>query len=109
MRLAALAVTSAVLAGGLGATVATSGCSGDDGAGAHPQCTGTIYQACHDEHDCADGLCRPFDGGIYCTQSCTPGDDSTCPKLGGEAATCNASSLCEVAMPDGCILGMTDG
>jgi hypothetical protein len=90
--------------------LSSAACTGDDGANANPQCTGKIYDLCHDEHDCTDDatLCRPFDGGIYCTTGCTPGDDTSCPKQHGKVVTCNAQSLCEAAAPNACILGATD-
>lgn len=99
-RLAWLRVGACVLA--LGWFVVAPGCAGDTPK--DTSCHGDLYDPCTTEHDCQDMMCMPFGSFESCTQVCTPGDNSTCPKQGGKAATCNASGLCEPTAPNTCML-----
>ncbi len=86
----------------LGIAMLLTACTGD--APKDTGCTGAIYDPCNSEHDCANMMCLPFGTFTSCTQACTAGDNTTCPKQNGMAATCNANGLCEPAAPNMCKL-----
>lgn len=67
-------------------------------------CSGDLYDPCNTEHDCQSALCLPFGSFSACTQACTAGDDTTCPKQAGNVVTCNAGSNCQPAAPNTCKL-----
>jgi hypothetical protein len=73
----------------------TSGTMADGGSAA--TCTGAVYDPCTDGSQCQSGTCKLFQqAGIQvCTQSCTPGDNSTCPDLDGQPAQCNNMGICK--------------
>jgi hypothetical protein len=77
------------------AIAAAAGCAGD--APKDTSCKGVLYDPCRAEHDCSNMNCLPFAGGFSaCTQACTVGDNSTCPKTAnGMTVTCNANAVCE--------------
>jgi hypothetical protein len=89
-----------------------SGCSGNSPAEVDadprgPTCTKQPYDLCGTEHDCTSGNCRPFpaEGFQVCTQSCTPGDNTSCPQPMTGMAVCDATtSLCKPAAPNHCHL-----
>jgi hypothetical protein len=97
---------------GLFVTVALAACSGDQPANvdanpAGPKCTTAIYDLCATEHDCMSGMCHLFsaDGFQVCTQTCTPGDNTTCPvDSTGANGTCNAMGICKPAAANMCHL-----
>lgn len=88
-------------------------CSGDAPDVAR-DCNGSLYDACLEEHQCAGdpvkgiaGDCRNFmgDGFQACSQPCTAGDDSTCPKTeSGAQATCNNMGVCKPPAANACML-----
>jgi hypothetical protein len=85
------------------AIVAAAACVGD--APKDTACHGMLYDPCRTEHDCASMNCLPFAGFTACTQACTVGDDTTCPKTAtGQSATCNASAVCEPPEANTCTL-----
>lgn len=88
----------------LGIAAAVAACAGDSPK--DTSCKGALYDPCATEHDCtATGTtCMPVGSFEVCTKPCTPGDNSTCPKQGGSAATCNAAGLCEPAAPNSCTM-----
>lgn len=60
-------------------------------------CTNAVYDPCTDNTQCTSGKCQPFEqsGFQVCTQSCTPGDSSTCPPQNGQPAQCNNMGICK--------------
>ncbi len=81
-------------------------CAGDDAAGAPVSCTKQLYDSCREEHDCDTANCKPFngDGITVCTQTCTPGDNATCPPQGGVEVECNTMGICKPPMANACDL-----
>jgi hypothetical protein len=94
-------------------------CSGNqpadvDANPAGPMCTKAYYDLCTTEHDCdvamtgsTSGVCHYFmaDNYMICTNTCTPGDNSTCPKdASGTNGTCNMMGLCKPSAPNMCHL-----
>lgn len=77
---------------------------GDDEVAA--ACTGAVYDPCTDAGQCQSGLCQAFeqDGIQVCTQECTPGDNTTCPELNGQPATCNNRGICKPPGANSCTL-----
>ncbi|MCX5743592.1 MAG: hypothetical protein NT062_13960 [Proteobacteria bacterium] len=79
-------------------------CAGDDTG---PRtCTGSPYDSCQEEHDCMSAICRPFGDIVACTQACTVGDNSTCPKQGSTEVVCGADALCAPTAVNDCILSV---
>jgi hypothetical protein len=77
----------------------------DGGAGtAMATCTGAAYDPCSDPSQCSSGKCQLYQqsGFQVCTQTCTPGDSSTCPMQNGQAAQCNNMGLCKPAAANSC-------
>jgi hypothetical protein len=86
--------------------VLLAGCSGDapktpDGGF---KCSGAAYDPCNTEHDCMSAVCHNFGTIQVCTQACTAGDSSTCPKQNGAAQTCTAAGVCQPAAANTCHL-----
>jgi hypothetical protein len=76
----------------------------DAASDAAPQvaCTGTVYDACTDNTQCASQNCHLFaqDGIQVCTQAC---DAATpCPDFGGEPGFCNMKGICKPAGANAC-------
>lgn len=58
-------------------------------------CGTSIGESCTTDNDCGGRTCSlspNFPGG-YCTQRCTPGDDTTCP-TGASCQTHHAENIC---------------
>jgi hypothetical protein len=72
---------------------AVAACTGD--APKNTSCTGALYDPCGTEHDCQSGMCLPFGNLVVCTQGCTAGDNSTCPKQDGMTVTCTPAGTCQ--------------
>src|SRR5262245_48555813 len=62
------------------ALLVAAGCAGDPPPGSGRACSGDLYDACLQEHDCMSNNCRSFQGdGIQvCTQGCSA--SVPCPK-----------------------------
>jgi hypothetical protein len=85
------------------AIAASVGCAGDPPK--DTSCHGALYDPCNTEHDCANMNCAVFATFTACSQACTAGAGSSCPKTkDGQAATCNANAVCEPPAPNACIL-----
>ena len=70
-----------------------------------PACNGALYDPCTGSAtQCQSGICQLYQqAGIQvCTQSCTPGNDATCPPQNGVPATCNNMGLCKPAAANAC-------
>lgn len=78
--------------------------TGGDGDEALAACTGAVYDPCTDAAQCMSGTCQAFeqDGIQVCTQMCTPGDNTTCPELNGQPATCNNRGICKPPGANSC-------
>ena len=76
---------------------------GDGGAGG-VACTGAVYDPCTDPAQCMSGRCQLFSqsGFQVCTQTCTPGDSTTCPAQNGQPAQCNGMGICKPAAANAC-------
>jgi hypothetical protein len=77
----------------------------DGGAGsAAATCTGAAYDPCTDSAQCTAGTCQLFNGSGFqvCTQTCTPGDSTTCPMQNGQPAQCNNMGLCKPLAANDC-------
>lgn len=82
-----------------------AGCAGDAPPDTTRSCTGELYDACLQEHECMLNNCRNFaaDGFQVCTTACTAGDDSTCPKtFDGKTVTCNMMGICKPPAANAC-------
>jgi hypothetical protein len=77
-------------------------CSGDSPK--DNSCAGDLYDPCNTEHDCMSQNCLPFGTFTACTQACTPGDDTTCPKQNGKTVTCTATAVCQPPAANTCVL-----
>lgn len=75
-----------------------------DGGTAAAACTGAAYDPCTDGTQCTSGTCQEFaQAGIQvCTQSCTPGDATTCPMQNGMPQQCNNMGICRPAAANDC-------
>jgi len=90
--------------------IAVVGCGGGDKGGvpdadpAAPVCTGVIYDNCTSNTQCMSGMCHLFSGEFQvCTQTCTAGDNSTCPQsAGGTTPKCNNRGICKPAINNMC-------
>jgi len=90
--------------------IALVGCGGGDKGGvpdadpAAPVCTGVIYDNCTSNAQCMSGMCHLFSGEFQvCTQTCTAGDNSTCPQsAGGTTPKCNNRGICKPAINNMC-------
>jgi len=79
-----------------------AGCAGDSTS---RTCTGELYDACFDEHNCTSGNCHNFstEGFQACSTSCTPGDDTPCMTTAdGRKATCSAAGICTPPAANDC-------
>lgn len=67
-------------------------------------CTNAVYDPCTDASQCTSGKCQVFaqQGIQVCTQTCTPGDNTTCPMQNGVAAQCNNMGICKPASANTC-------
>lgn len=67
-------------------------------------CTNAAYDPCTTAAECASGNCQLFQqAGIQiCTQTCTPGDPTTCPQQGGQPVPCNNMGVCRPAAANTC-------
>ena len=67
-------------------------------------CTGAAYDPCNDNTQCTSGKCQLFSGSGFqvCTQTCTPGDSTTCPMQNGQAAQCNNMGICKPLAANTC-------
>lgn len=77
----------------------------DGGAGtAAATCTGAAYDPCSAPGQCTSGTCQLFSGSGFqvCTQTCTPGDNTTCPMQNGQPAQCNNMGICKPAAANTC-------
>ncbi len=76
-----------------------------DGGVALPACTKAAYDPCTSAADCTSGNCKAFaaDGIQVCTQTCTPGDNTTCPMQNGQPATCNNMGICKPPAANACM------
>ena len=107
-----LASTGCVVGDGTGGGGGGDGTGGGGGGGtsengttkpdaAVPQqtqaCTNAVYDPCTDNTQCTSGKCQLFQqsGFQVCTQTCTPGDSSTCPTQNGQPAQCNNMGICK--------------
>jgi hypothetical protein len=83
-----------------------SGSNAGSGSGSSSAnaCTGAVYDPCTDATQCTSGKCQLFSGqGIQvCTQTCTPGDNTTCPVQNGQPATCNNMGICKPPAANAC-------
>jgi len=78
--------------------------SGDADAGGNA-CTGSAYDPCTDNTQCMSMQCHDYRGANIevCTQSCTPGDNSTCPvDSTGANGSCNSMGNCKPAQANPC-------
>ena len=75
-----------------------------DAGSSGPACTGAAYDPCTDPAQCMSGKCQLFSqsGFQVCTQTCTPGDSTTCPQQNGQPATCNNMAICKPAAANNC-------
>jgi hypothetical protein len=73
--------------------------------GGLPACTNAAYDPCTTNAQCTSGNCKLFaaQGFQVCTQTCTPGDPTTCPQQNGVAAQCNNMGICKPAAPNACM------
>ena len=76
-----------------------------DGGVALPACTNAVYDPCTSAADCTSGQCQAFaQAGIQvCTQTCTPGDNTTCPMQNGVPAQCNNMGICKPPAANSCM------
>ncbi len=74
------------------------------GSGSGVACTNAAYDPCSDNTQCTSGKCQLFNGSGFqvCTQTCTPGDPTTCPQQNGQAATCNNMGICKPLAANTC-------
>ena len=75
------------------------------GSGSGSACTGAMYDPCTDNSQCTSMMCHTYaqSGFSVCTQTCTAGDNTTCPvDSSGNHATCNNMSNCKPAAPNNC-------
>jgi hypothetical protein len=67
-------------------------------------CTGAAYDPCTDATQCTSGTCQLFQqsGFQVCSQTCTPGDATTCPMQNGAPQQCNNMGICKPAAANAC-------
>ncbi len=81
-----------------------SGSGSNTGSGSGNACTGALYDPCTDASQCMSGKCQAFaQAGIQvCTQTCTAGNNATCPAQNGQPAQCNNMGICKPAAANAC-------
>ena len=81
-----------------------SNMAGLDAGMATAACTNAIYDPCTDAAQCTSGTCQLFQqsGFQVCTQTCTPGDNTTCPTQNGQPAQCNNMGICKPNAANSC-------
>jgi hypothetical protein len=89
--------------GGMGDGAGGGMAQPDGGTGA-PACTNAVYDPCTSPDQCTSGNCQLFQqAGIQvCTQTCTPGDATTCPQQDGQPASCNNMGICRPLAANTC-------
>jgi hypothetical protein len=78
----------------------------DAGSGGMRTCTGSAFDPCTTNDQCASANCHLYNGaGLQvCTQACTPGDNTTCPvDASGVNGTCNNMGMCKPAKANDCV------
>jgi hypothetical protein len=78
----------------------------DSGASNNRTCTGAAFDPCTTNDQCEAMNCHLYKGGgiQVCTQTCTPGDNSTCPvDATGINATCNNMGICKPLKANDCV------
>ena len=75
-----------------------------DGGASGVACTNAAYDPCTSPSQCTSGVCQLFSGSGFqvCTQSCTPGDATTCPQQNGMPVQCNNMGICKPAAANTC-------
>jgi len=88
---------------GQGGGMGTGNNTAPDG-GVAAACTNAVYDPCTTAAECTSGKCQPFEqAGIQvCTQSCTPGDPTTCPQQNGQPVPCNNMGICRPPAANTC-------
>jgi hypothetical protein len=69
-------------------------------------CLGSAFDPCTTNDQCSAMNCHLYNGtGVQvCTQSCTPGDNTTCPvDATGANGTCNSMGNCKPAKANDCV------
>src|SRR5436190_4139443 len=89
---------------GLLAACENSDKAAPDADPAAPVCTGQLYDNCSNDTQCQSGMCHLFAGEFQvCTQACTAGDNSTCPKSAGDTTPkCNNRGICKPVINNMC-------
>src|SRR5579871_221179 len=68
-------------------------------------CTGAAYDPCTQNTQCTSMNCHLYNASMLqvCTQSCTPGDNTTCPvDATGANGFCNNMGNCKPAKANSC-------
>jgi hypothetical protein len=70
-----------------------------------PACTNAVFDPCTDNAQCTSNNCKLFNGDFQvCTQTCTPGDNTTCPvDKSGANGNCNNMGICKPSAPNACM------
>src|SRR4051812_16960799 len=106
MRILALTILSSLALGCSSTTTVTVDAAKQvDAAGSASACTGAVYDPCTTGSQCTSMNCRFYMQANFtvCTQTCTPGDNTTCPvDSSGTNAVCNGMGLCKPAQPNHC-------
>ena len=90
--------------GGGGGGGSGSGNATPDGGVAGAACTNAAYDPCTSAAQCTSGTCTLFEqaGFQVCTQTCTPGDPTTCPQQNGQPVNCNNMGICRPQAANTC-------
>ena len=75
------------------------------GSGSGAMCLGSAYDPCTDNTQCMSQMCHLYTMSNLqvCTVTCTPGDNTTCPKdATGANGTCNNMANCKPAQANNC-------
>jgi hypothetical protein len=76
-----------------------------DSMGSAGMCLGSAYDPCTSNAQCTSQMCHNYTMSAFqvCTVTCTPGDNTTCPKDStGANGTCNNMANCKPAQPNNC-------
>lgn len=68
-------------------------------------CTGAVYDPCTTADQCSSMNCHYYQQSNFtvCTQTCTYGDDTTCPvDSSGNHGSCNKMGICKPAVANAC-------